>query len=284
MKKRFSVNLVVLFAVSFLMVCGVRVTIAAERLIVKDDGGTQTFSVDEDGTVFAKGNIGIGKASPEACSLLDAEGFDDTGYGTALSIRNTNTSSNSFAVFEMFVGSGLEGGCVFGSLAALPNWGIVNGFTFSPGTSQQDIGFRMGDALSGTATGPALIIKSSGNIGIGALDPGYLIETAGGAYCDGNDWYPASSRDYKEEIEKLDPIAALKALDQLEPVTYRYKNQDGWERKRVGFIAEDMPAMLAVPGKKSLSNTDIIATLTQVVKEQQKALAQLNKRLQELEK
>ncbi len=260
-----------------LLVGAAQVSGAADRLVVKNDSGSTTFSVQD------SGNVAIGKSTAETCRLVDAEGFDSSGYGTTFTIRNTNTDNNSFAVFEMMVGNGLEGGSVFGSKAALPNWGIVNGFTFTPGTPQQDLGFRVGSAITGQATGPAMIIKASGNVGIGTNDPTHLIETAGGAYCDGNDWYPASSRDYKEEINKLDPMAAIAALNQLEPVTYRYKNQKGWARKRVGFIAEDMPAMLAVPGKKALSNTDIIATLTQVVKEQQKAIAKLNRRLHKLE-
>jgi hypothetical protein len=59
----------------------------------------------------------------------------------------------------------------------------------------------------------------------------------------------------------------------------------------VGFIAEDVPELVAQNDRKSLSTLDIVGVLTKVVqeqqksiKEQQKIISDLNKRIAELEK
>ncbi len=82
----------------------------------------------------------------------------------------------------------------------------------------------------------------------------------------------ASSRELKTEIKPLDTQAALDAFHKLQPVSYEYKNQKG--ENVVGFIAEDIPELVAMPSRKSLDSTEIVAVLTKVVQEQDKALAE----------
>ena len=72
------------------------------------------------------------------------------------------------------------------------------------------------------------------------------------------------------------------ALEGLEPVKYNYI--DDKEEARVGFIAEDVPELVAKNGRKSLGTLDIIAVLTKVVQEQQKTITELKKKITELEK
>jgi hypothetical protein len=95
---------------------------------------------------------------------------DVSGNGVRVEIRDTAVDDLSFAVVTMRAGLGNEGGMFFGSLAALDSYGIVNGVTFGPGTTTQDIGFRVGNAIAGLG-GPAMIIKASGKIGINQKDP-----------------------------------------------------------------------------------------------------------------
>jgi len=52
----------------------------------------------------------------------------------------------------------------------------------------------------------------------------------------------------------------------------------------VGFIAEDVPELLATKDRKGLSPMDIVAVLTRVVQEQQKTIADLSEKLTDLEK
>jgi hypothetical protein len=95
--------------------------------------------------------------------------------------------------------------------------------------------------------------------------------TAGGV------WTDASSRQYKENIANLTPEEAISALEKLNPVKFNYKVQKGEEY--IGFIAEDVPDLVATGDRKSLSPMDIVAVLTKVVQQQQKKIAELEARL-----
>lgn len=75
----------------------------------------------------------------------------------------------------------------------------------------------------------------------------------------------ASSREYKENISELSVADAEEALKGLNPVLYNYKVDKN--EHHVGFIAEDVPALVASKDRKSLSPMDIVAVLTKVVQE-----------------
>jgi len=107
------------------------------------------------------------------------------------------------------------------------------------------------------------------------------IDMADGGSYDGN-WNPASSRALKENIEDLGLEEALNAVENLNPVKYNYKKNK--EEARVGFIAEDVPELVANNGRKNLATVDIMAVLTKVVQEQQKTIFLLNERISKLEK
>ena len=73
----------------------------------------------------------------------------------------------------------------------------------------------------------------------------------------------------------------MQALNELNPVTYNYKIAPA--DPKVGFIAEDVPAIVATPERNGLSALDIVAVVTKVVQEQQKTIDALNARISELE-
>jgi hypothetical protein len=60
----------------------------------------------------------------------------------------------------------------------------------------------------------------------------------------------------------------MTALAALEPVSFRYKAEP--EETYVGFIAEDVPELVADSDRKTLSAMDLVAVLTRVVQEQQR--------------
>ena len=91
--------------------------------------------------------------------------------------------------------------------------------------------------------------------------------TAGGV------WTDASSRNYKENIRNLTAEEAITALLGLEPMRFNYKVDQ--EEEHVGFIAEDVPDIVATNDRKSLSPMDIVGVLTKVVQEQRKAISKL---------
>ena len=84
-----------------------------------------------------------------------------------------------------------------------------------------------------------------------------------------------SSRKLKSNIEELKSEDAIKTLLALSPVTYKYKTDP--KEERVGFIAEDVPELIAINNREGLSTMDIVAVLTKVVQEQQKMIAELSK-------
>jgi hypothetical protein len=110
----------------------------------------------------------------------------------------------------------------------------------------------------------------------------YATNANGARLTTGGVWTDASSRDYKENITRLTTEEAFGALKKLEPVKYNYRVNK--EEEYIGFIAEDVPGLVATNDRKSLSSMDIVAVLTKVVKEQQRTIVELEKRIAELEK
>ena len=109
------------------------------------------------------------------------------------------------------------------------------------------------------------------------------LSMANGASCTtGGVWTNASSRELKENIEELHLIEAVEALKRLSPVKYNYKVDKA--DKHVGFIAEDVPELVATADRKGMSTMDIVAVLTKVVQEQQKIIADLQERMAKFEK
>jgi Chaperone of endosialidase len=97
------------------------------------------------------------------------------------------------------------------------------------------------------------------------------LEMANGARCtSAGVWTDASSRELKENIVTLNADDAIKTLAGLEPVTYNYKRLK--DEQYVGFIAEDVPELVAINDRKGLAPMDIVAVLTKVVQQQQQAL------------
>ncbi len=135
-------------------------------------------------------------------------------------------------------------------------------------------------AYIGTETNhPVRIIANNGwKMQINA--DGTLDMSDGGGY-DGT-WNPASSREIKENIRTLTTEEAIGALEGLDPVKFNYKKLK--EEEKVGFIAEDVPELVATNGRKNISTMDIVAVLTKVVKEQQKTISELKKKVARLER
>jgi hypothetical protein len=95
----------------------------------------------------------------------------------------------------------------------------------------------------------------------------------------GEVWTDTSSRDYKEDIEELSATAAVSTLQGLNPVTFKYKAEE--DERHVGFIAEDVPELVASSDRKGMSPMDVVAVLTRVVKEQQETVKQQQEAIRE---
>ena len=120
-------------------------------------------------------------------------------------------------------------------------------------------------------------------VGIGNTAPTHLLDVGtSGAFCDGMMWVDGSSREHKEQVAELSLEEALEALGELKPVTYNYKSDKG--ERCVGFIAEDVPELVATKGKKGLSPMDVVATLTRVVQNRQKEIESLKREIDALKR
>ena len=134
-----------------------------------------------------------------------------------------------------------------------------------------------------TANVERMIITNTGNVGIGVTNPSNPLEMASGAKVTaGGVWTNASSRSLKDDIRDLPADEAMETLRGLDPVTYVYKVAPS--EHHVGFIAEDVPDLVASTDRRSMSPMDVTAVLTKVVQEQQKTIEVLKARLDELER
>ncbi|HVR95521.1 MAG TPA: tail fiber domain-containing protein [Thermoanaerobaculia bacterium] len=127
-----------------------------------------------------------------------------------------------------------------------------------------------------------MIIDNEGYVGLGVANPTKPIEHSSGAYLStGGTWTNASSRLVKHDIQNLDAADARAALAGLAPVRFRYNAEP--DDEFLGFIAEDVPELVATSDHKSLSPMDIVAVLTKMVQEQERTIEELKTRLEELE-
>ncbi len=123
-----------------------------------------------------------------------------------------------------------------------------------------------------------ITIDRDGNVGFGVARPEHPLEMASGAHVTaGGVWTNRSSRESKENIAGLSDADALAAVMALEPVSFNYKVEQG--ENYIGFIAEEVPPLLASGDGQSLSTMDVVAALTKVVQQQQQRIEALEAQL-----
>jgi hypothetical protein len=205
---------------------------AADRLVIKDSNDNPTFFVEDNGRVTAD-FAGTQTAGDGLTTLINLNAFNETSGKTSdVGFLLENSREN---------------------------------FRWAFRTIETSRGFQATKLGTG---GPELEIRSFDN----DFKKASLV-MGNGAKCTSNgQWVNASSRDYKENIQKITSTEALKTIESLQPVKYNFK-RDSSKDLTVGFIAEDVPDLVATKDRKALSPLEIVAVLTKVVQEQQKAMA-----------
>ncbi len=273
-------------------------------LFVQGKSGTNPFVIASSTgtqmmTVLQNGNVGIGTTSPSQLltvgnnnqfTVTSAGAVTNTGetvngsvtisggsltfqYASPAFITSSNTSSGSNMV--------LQGPGAANSFLTLRS---VNHLPASHYGSTDYINFIVGNG-SDTANTEAIRIISGGNVGIGTTTPSYKLVVAGtiqqasstncslGIVTDVNGVFNgcvASSRTLKRNIK--DYVYNSSIIDQLQPVTYYWKDPNRGSGEKIGFIADDVKKVLpqaAVSGGDNLLAVDPNGILAVVVSELQ---------------
>jgi hypothetical protein len=255
----------------------VRDLTGGSRLSFRIRPGAPTSSID----IAGDGDVGVGTASPNANTRMD---LSDT---TQLKARLALTGQEFFQAANTSTdGLGLVLGVNRTGNRQL--W-ITDTAAMAVNTTNGVMRLRPNngsiDSMSTSATAKPLLLQTlGGNIGFGSeFTPSHPLQHTSGAHLtSGGTWTNASSRSLKDNINELSADEALDALQSLKPVTFVYKADRN--DPVVGFIAEDVPEIVATPDHKTLSPMDIVGVLTKVVQEQQKTIDELSKKIDGLEK
>ena len=194
--------------------------------------------------VDTTGNVGVGTATPQA--KLDVLG----------NIKSTFSGSSTGGLQQLFIMSANNTNAAARSDASFIMENARAGFTWAFRTDEDNGGFSA--SKQGTGARELELINTS------AVAANVELHLANGGKNIGGQWLNASSRSYKENINELSSEDAMQALKGLKSVTYQFK-RDANKEQRVGFIAEDVPALLATKDRKTVDSLQIISVLTKAV-------------------
>ena len=139
-----------------------------------------------------------------------------------------------------------------------------------------------GGSITKLQIGGEDIVFTAGNVEkVRVNNLGAPLTVENGAHVtEGGVWTNASSRALKENISHLTNEEAMAAFEKLMPVRFNYLAEKG--ETYVGFIAEDVPELVATNERKNLSAMDIVAVLTKVVQQQQQQITLLQEQMNRL--
>lgn len=248
-----------------------------------NEAGTFIENSNQDPIILnpAGGRVGVGTDDPahaldvvgnvqlhvDSSLLLDHLASDRRG-GTAFVASDT--------VRTLVIGRNIswDGGWVKPSDMGNNYWGRTQALQFTP----DGISF-ITDPSGNTGTNVAFVppvrmqLSSTGDLGIGTPTPTERLHVVGNILASGTitgDLVDLCSRSLKQDIEPLAPADAHRALASLVPVRFRYRASP--DEEQLGFVAEDVPALVATRDRRGVAPMDVTAVLTRIVKTQDETI------------
>jgi hypothetical protein len=282
MKKFLAVAIVVMA-----LTCLVAVpAFSAPKLQVKDTGGTNNV-LDVEDTGFV--GINTGATTPAANLHIIGDSSNNTiyvdrfGLSPGMLVRRANGTSS--APTQILAGQQLFGFGVRPWLTSGYATTSLGNFTFAAAenlsTTAGGTYFTIGTTPTGSTTVAERVrVAANGFVGIGTNNPQYLLDVNGQIRVQTTVY--SSSRSLKDNIVDLNSSEAMGALDGLTPVKYNYRNDPA--AAHIGFIAEDVPNLVAQKNRDAIDPMDIVAVLTKVVQEQNRTITELSDKMKKLER
>jgi len=238
------------------------------RIVINDttNGGANFFAV-EDASAGQK-LFTLEAGAPANALYVDKDGR--IGLGTSNPVANLEAVAGSTPTFRLS-----QDGSLGYSSQAWDLGGNESGFFLRDATNGSQLPLQ----IQPGATTNSLYVNAAGNVGVGLDNPTEKLHVMGNAIISGN-LELGSSRAIKNQIQDLGLEQALAALLNLEPVLFKYNHSP--EDQSIGFIAEDVPDLVATENRTSLKPMDIVAVLTKVVQAQQETIEELSTKIDRL--
>lgn len=229
------------------------------------DAGQQHGYINIDGDAFFGGDVGIGTMVPNQGLHVVVENENTSGVERIATFHHTTTGTAQDGIgawigigAETDTGSVEEGRIQYSFLDAQS--GSVDGLMEFQTHDNHSFGTRL--AINGS------------NIGIGTTNPSYKLHINGTSA--GISWINLSSREYKENIKKVDDSKQYEMLTKLMKTnltTYNYKKEIGDDHTtKLGFTAEDMPKEVLSQDGKGVDIYELLTLTIGAIKAQQKMI------------
>jgi hypothetical protein len=223
--------------------------------------------------------------------------FDSNGNDWRIVANDQASGGASYLGFEDITGAAIPLRVMAGATGdslRIDDFGNVGLATGSPGARLHvNVGFDAMTPEESVLIGPEAVVPSGALLEVrgpiyisGSANPNLTVDASGDArlFVEGSAIFSknfeiASSRGFKEEIREVSGDEALQTLRDLEAVEYRYK---GDSEVQLGFIAEDVPALVATDSRRSLSPMDVVAILSTVVQEREAKIRERELQIEEM--
>lgn len=234
----------------------------------------QSGAPDNSLWLAANGNVGFGTSTPTAGLHLVKSAQAATAeilarFGTSDDASGSLVISNSSAGDGVFIPK-ITGRSASQNAALINEAVITSDIGASPAIAYNAVK-GSGGALT---TRPLVTYRNNSVAKVTIAANGNVIGTS---------FVNSSSRELKDRITDLPSDKAAAALRQLTPVEFVYKDDETAD-PRIGFIGEDVPALIAEPDRKSVPVMDVVALVTRVVKDQQQTIDEQKKFIEEQRK